>query len=145
MRLAVVCAAFNPDVTDAMFSRARAYAKAKGVDVAVAVRVAGVFEIPHAMRAALARDDVDAGVALGAVIRGQTKHDEVLMHAVVPRLLALQDEFGKPVGLGIAGPGMTHAQALARVAYAERAIDAVLGAAATVAGLRSDGATGDEG
>lgn len=133
MRLAIVCAEFNRDVTDRMFERALAYAEAEGLTVTVALRVPGVFEVPFALQRVLARPDVDAAVALGAVVTGETKHDEVLMQAVLPRLLALEAEFGKAIGLGIAGPGMTHDQALDRTDYAERAIDAVRTLAARLA------------
>jgi 6,7-dimethyl-8-ribityllumazine synthase len=90
------------------------------------VRVPGVFEIPLAVQRLLERSDVDAAVAIGAVIKGETLHDEALMAAVPRALLEVELRAGKPVGLGITGPGMTDEQAAARVDKGAEAVDAAL-------------------
>ena len=105
VRLAIVAATFNPEVTDAMVARAVARAKQLGVAVEV-VRVPGTFEVPLALRRLLRRKDIDAGVAIGALIQGQTDHDDLLAHSVARALLDLQIRTGKPIGLGITGPGI---------------------------------------
>jgi len=109
-----------------MVEKALARAKERGVRVTSVVRVPGTFEIPLAVQRLLERPDVDGAVAIGAVIKGETLHDEALM-AVVPRaLLDVGLRAGKPVGLGITGPGMTDEQALARVEKGADAVDAAL-------------------
>jgi len=126
MRLAIVAAEFHREVTDRMVEKALARAKERGVRVTSVVRVPGTFEIPLAVQRLLERPDVDGAVAIGAVIKGETFHDEALM-AVVPRaLLDVGSRAGKPVGLGITGPGMTDEQALARVEKGADAVDAAL-------------------
>ncbi len=124
MRLVIVASRFNGEVVDPMVERALQRAAELDVKVTTVVRVPGAFEIPPAVQRLLERSDVDGAVALGAVITGETKHDEVIMHAVVPALLDIGLRTGKPVGLGITGPGMTERQAKARIAYAARAVDA---------------------
>ncbi|HLE45766.1 MAG TPA: 6,7-dimethyl-8-ribityllumazine synthase [Thermoplasmata archaeon] len=136
MRLAVVAAAFNADVTDRMVARALARAKELGAEVVEVVRVPGTFEIPLALKRLLARTDIDGGVAIGAVIKGQTKHDELIAHAVAGRLLDLQLETGKPIGLGITGPGMSAKVAVRRIRNAARAVDAVVAMAEVLRRLR---------
>ena len=136
MRLAVVAAAFNADVTDKMVARALARAKELGAEVVEVVRVPGTFEIPLALKRLLARTDIDGGVAIGAVIKGQTKHDELIAHAVAGRLLDLQLETGKPIGLGITGPGMSAKVAVRRIRNAARAVDAVVAMAEVLRRLR---------
>jgi 6,7-dimethyl-8-ribityllumazine synthase len=126
MRLAIVAARFNREVTDLMLDEALARAKEKGVDLVSVVRVPGVFEIPLAVQRLLERSDVDAAVAIGAVIKGETLHDEALMAAVPRALLEVELRAGKPVGLGITGPGMTDEQAAARVDKGAEAVDAAL-------------------
>ena len=126
MRLAIVAARFNREVTDRMLDEALARAKEKGVDLVSVVRVPGVFEIPLAVQRLLERSDVDAAVAIGAVIKGETLHDEALMAAVPRALLEVELRAGKPVGLGITGPGMTDEQAAARVDKGAGAVDAAL-------------------
>src|SRR5207237_8434380 len=124
---AIGAAEFNPEVTDRMVEKALARAKERGVRVASLVRVPGTFEIPLTIQRLLERPDVDAAVAIGAVIKGETLHDEALMAAVPKALLDIGLRSGKPVGLGITGPGMTDEHALARV---DKAAEAVHGALA---------------
>ncbi len=126
MNLAIVAAEFNPEVTDRMVEKALARAKERGVRVASLVRVPGTFEIPLTIQRLLERPDVDAAVAIGAVIKGETLHDEALMAAVPKALLDIGLRSGKPVGLGITGPGMTDEQALARVDKGAEAVDVAL-------------------
>jgi 6,7-dimethyl-8-ribityllumazine synthase len=135
VRLAIVAASFNPEITDRMVKRAVARAKERGATVEV-VRVPGTFEIPLALRELLARREFDAGVALGAVIKGQTDHDTLIAHAVAKSLLDLQKETGKPIGLGITGPGMTYKVAVRRIGNAARAVDAAIAMAGALQGLR---------
>jgi len=126
MRLAIVAAEFNREVTDRMVERALARAEERGVRVTSVVRVPGIFEIPLAVQRLLDRADIDAAVAIGAVIKGETLHDEALMAAVPGALVDIGLRIGKPVGLGITGPGMTDAQAVERVDKGADAVDAAL-------------------
>ena len=119
MRLVIVAAEFNREVTDLMVERALARAQERGVRVTSVVRVPGTFEIPLAVSRLLDRGDIDGAVAIGAVTKGETLHDEALMAAVPRALLDVELRTGKPVGLGITGPGMTDEQAAARVDKAE--------------------------
>ena len=125
MRLAIVAAEFNREVTDIMVEKALIRAKERGIRVTSVVRVPGTFELPLAVQRQLERGDVDAAVAIGAVIKGETLHDEALMAAVPRALLDVGLRLGKPVGLGITGPGMTDAQAMARADKGADAVDAV--------------------
>jgi len=81
---------------------------------------------PIAKVAACEKADVDAAVAIGAVIKGETLHDEALMAAVPKALLDIERATHKPVGLGITGPGMTDEQAMARVGKGAEAVDVAL-------------------
>jgi len=91
LRFTVLCARWNPTITQALLAIALETLErhgAKGSDVLV-VRVPGAFELPGAARAALSRGRSDALVVLGAIVRGQTTHHEVLGHAVAAALAAL--------------------------------------------------------
>ncbi len=126
MRLAIVASQFNRQVVDAMVERALERARELGLQVTTVVRVPGTFEVPPAVQRLLERTDVDGAVALGAVIQGETKHDEVIMQAAAHALMDIGLRTGKAVGLGITGPGMTYKQAKARVDAASRAVDAAV-------------------
>jgi len=124
MRLAIVASEFHREVVDLMVERALARAKELGLRVTALVRVPGAFEIPPAVQRLLERADIDGAVALGAVIKGETLHDEVIMDSAARALMDIGLRSGKPVGLGITGPGMTEEQAMARIDNAARAVDA---------------------
>ncbi len=126
MRLAIVASRFNHEIVDTMVERALERAKEQQIKVTTVVRVPGTFEVPIAVQRLLERSDVDAAVALGAVIKGETKHDEVIMQSTADALMDIGLRTGKPIGLGITGPGMTYKQAKARIDAASRAVDAVV-------------------
>jgi 6,7-dimethyl-8-ribityllumazine synthase len=90
------------------------------------VKVPGVFDMGLAVKKLLERDDIDGVVALGAVIEGETEHDDVVISHASRKIADLSVEFDKPVGLGITGPGMTRLQAEARIERAKSAVEAVV-------------------
>lgn len=122
----IVCAQFNPQITDVMFSAAHVYCQNSLLNVGTTMRVPGAFEIPLAAKKMLKQKNIHGVVCLGAIIKGRTEHDIVIGNAVTNELLRLGLEFEKPVGLGIAGPGATEEQARERAdEYARRAVEAV--------------------
>ncbi len=126
MKIALVVSDFNGEVTSPMRDRARAQAGSLGVEISHEVHVPGVFDMGLAIKKLLKREDVDGVVILGAVIKGDTMHDE-LISTVTARVagdLALQ--FDKPVALGVTGPGMTDAQAVDRIDNARNAVESVV-------------------
>lgn len=65
------------------------------------VWVPGAFEIPVVLASALRTGAYRIGVALGAVIRGETPHFEYIAAETARRLGALAVETGVPVGFGL--------------------------------------------
>ena len=137
VRVAIVASEYNFDVTASMLERAKEEVSFLGAELGPVVRTPGVYDIPLAVKALYARADVDAVVALGAVIEGETQHDEVVMNQAARKLTDLSVEFGKPIGLGISGPGETRLQAQDRI---ENAANAVRAAVKMVRRLRELGA-----
>ncbi|KUO91305.1 MAG: 6,7-dimethyl-8-ribityllumazine synthase [Pyrobaculum sp.] len=127
VRLALVVAEFNYDVTQFMLQKAIDHAKFLGAEVVYVVKVPGVYDIPTVLRDLVMKEEVDAVATLGAVIQGATKHDEVVAHQAARKILDISVESGKPVALGIIGPGANRMQALERVEeYARRAVEAAV-------------------
>jgi len=127
VKLAIVVSEFNYDVTYLMLQKAINHAKFLGVEVTHVVKVPGAFEVPIAVKKLLDKGDVDAVVTIGAVIQGATKHDELVAGQTARKLMDLALEYGKPVTLGIIGPGASRMQALERVEdYARRAVEAAV-------------------
>jgi 6,7-dimethyl-8-ribityllumazine synthase len=114
-RVAVVLSRFNPAVGDGLLSGALRGLREAGVaegDITV-VTVPGALEIPLAAQRFAQSGDIDAIVALGAVIRGETYHFEVVSNESAAGLSGVQLEFGVPVANGVLTTE-SDAQALAR-------------------------------
>ncbi|MEZ0319220.1 MAG: 6,7-dimethyl-8-ribityllumazine synthase [Pyrobaculum sp.] len=127
VRLALVVAEFNYDITQLMLQKALDHAKFLGAEVAYVVKVPGVYDIPMVLRELVAKNDVDAVATLGAVIQGATKHDEIVAQQAARKILDIAVESGKPITLGIIGHGANRIQALERVEeYARRAVEAAV-------------------
>ncbi|MFB5598402.1 MAG: 6,7-dimethyl-8-ribityllumazine synthase [Nitrosopumilaceae archaeon] len=127
MNIAIVGSEFNEKVTNRMMDVAQEKAKLLKLNVKHTCKVPGAYDMPIIVNALLQKKDVDAVVTLGAIIKGQTKHDEVIAHSTAKSLTELSLKYQKPVSLGISGPGMQERHAYARIRpVAERAVEAVI-------------------
>lgn len=127
MKLGIVASEFNFDIVSPMLEFARRHAEFLEAQIVTEVMVPGVYEVPLAAKKLIERKDIDAVVTLGAVIEGETQHDEIIMQQAARKLIDLSVQYGKPVTLGISGPGMTRMQALDRVNdYAKRTVEAAV-------------------
>ena len=127
LRLGIAVSKFNSEITMPMLEEAIAHAKRKGAAVKSIIEVPGAFELPFAAMKLLSRKDIDAAVAIGAVIKGETKHDEAIVFGISKALALLQIKCGKPVGFGVLGPGITWKQAEARKKeHAQRSVEAAI-------------------
>lgn len=127
MNIAIVVSEFNDEVTFRMFSIAEEKAKQMKLKINYICKVPGAYDMPVVIDALLQKKDVDGIITLGAIIKGQTKHDEVIAHSAANALTALSIKYQKPVSLGITGPGMQERHAYARIRpVAERAVESVV-------------------
>lgn len=125
MNIAIVVAEFNSEITSKMLDLAIEKANVLKLNVKYTTKVPGVFDMPLLIDVLLQRKDVDAVITLGAVIKGQTKHDELISHVTAKAIVDLSIKHQKPVTLGITGPGMSDRQAHQRIRpVAERAVEA---------------------
>ncbi len=103
LRVAVVAARFNDLIVDRLLEGALASLRAHGVredDVRVA-RVSGTVELPLAAQAFADREDVDAVIALGCVIRGATSHYDYVCSMAASGLARVALDASKPVVFGV--------------------------------------------
>ena len=126
IKIGAVVSEFNYDITMVMLERAKEHAYFLGADITQTVKVPGVFDMGLAIKKLLQRKDIDAVVAIGAVIEGETEHDDIVIQHASRKIADLSVEFDKPVGLGISGPGMTRLQAEERIERAKNAVEAVV-------------------
>ena len=110
-----------------MLSVAQEKAKFLKLNVRQICNVPGSYDMPIIVDSLLQKKEIDGVVTLGSIIKGQTKHDEVIAHATAKSLSELAVKYHKPVSLGISGPGMQERHAYARIRpVSERAVEAVL-------------------
>jgi len=122
-----VVSEFNDKVTSRMLEVALEKAKSLKLNVKFTCKVPGIFDMPLIIDTLLEKKEVDGVVTLGTVIKGQTKHDELIANATATRLTKLSLKHKKPVSLGITGPGIEERQAYARIRpVSERAVEAVM-------------------
>ncbi|MEM3030603.1 MAG: 6,7-dimethyl-8-ribityllumazine synthase [Candidatus Micrarchaeia archaeon] len=127
VRLGFVVSEFNSEITGEMEKVALAYAKELGAEVVRTIHVPGAFDMPLAVDLLLKSWGIDAVVTLGCVMQGETRHDELIAHALASSLHRLSLKHSKPVALGVMGPGINEKQARARIKdYAKRAVDAAI-------------------
>ena len=116
MRVAIVQSRFNAAIGEGLLAGAlRGLREAKVADDRITVvSVPGALETPLALQRLAQTGDYDALVALGAVIRGETYHFEIVANESAAGLSSVALEFGIPVGNGILTCD-TDAQAEARM------------------------------
>ena len=98
-RVAIIASRWNPGIVDALIEGARGALVEHGVaESAVDLyRVPGAWEIPY-LAAQLARADRHAAIlALGCVVRGDTRHYEHVADGCANGLMQVAVEFGVPV------------------------------------------------
>ncbi|MGC2035728.1 MAG: 6,7-dimethyl-8-ribityllumazine synthase [Thermoplasmata archaeon] len=135
--VALVASEFNYDVTFMMVERAKEEIAFLGATLGPVVKTPGVYDMPLAVKLLFDRKEVDAVVTLGAVIEGETDHDQVVMNQAARKLTDLSVEYGKPLGLGISGPGESRLQAQDRIENAANAVRAVVKMVQRIEEIRS--------
>ncbi|VVC04314.1 Riboflavin synthase [Candidatus Bilamarchaeum dharawalense] len=124
--IGIVVSEFNEDITERMEDRAVEIIKEENISAKI-IHVPGVYDMPLVVKKLLMDKKIDGVITLGAVVKGETAHDEVITKDVAKRLGELSLEFRKPVTLGIIGHNAEQEIAEERAEeYAERAVRAVI-------------------
>ncbi len=128
VRLGLVVSQFNKEtpVTHEMESRARDAATEEGAEIVETIEVPGAYDTPLAADRLARREDIDAVATLGAIITGDTDHDQVIASAAAQALTDVSLDRDTPVALGIIGPGMTHEEARERIEWGARAVESAI-------------------
>ena len=100
MRIGIVASRFNEEISGQLLERARVEARKLGVEAQV-VQVPGALEIPVALQWLAQAGQCDALVAIGAVIRGDTYHFEVVANESARGVSEVALESGIPVANAI--------------------------------------------
>ena len=128
VKVAIAVARFNEYVTSQMLERcvARLAEHGIGSDETLIAWAPGSFDLPLAAMKMASRDDVDAVICLGAVIRGETAHFDHVAYGASMGITRVALDSGKPVIFGVLTTDNAE-QAVARVGqgsdYADAAVE----------------------
>ena len=114
-RFGIVVSAFNEPITLRLLQGClKEFSKLGVVEKNITVmHVPGAFEIPVAASVLAHKKNIDAVVCLGAVIRGETLHFELIAHQVAAGVMKVSLDTRKPVVFGVLTTD-TIAQAMSR-------------------------------
>ncbi|OGT56210.1 MAG: 6,7-dimethyl-8-ribityllumazine synthase [Gammaproteobacteria bacterium RIFCSPHIGHO2_12_FULL_63_22] len=130
-RFAILASRWNPRITDALVDGARQAMQDQGVvesDIDL-VRVPGAWELPVAAAALAATGGYVALVALGCVVRGETRHYEHVADECAKGLMRVAIDYRLPVANGVlAVEDHAHAQSRAGGAHGNKGEEAALAA-----------------
>jgi 6,7-dimethyl-8-ribityllumazine synthase len=103
LSIGIVQARFNEGITDALYSACHAELLALGVPEKhiTHVKVPGALEVPVALQAMAERDDFDALIALGCIIRGETYHFELVANESGSAVTRLALDYHLPIANAI--------------------------------------------
>lgn len=102
-RFAIICAQFYPQIAEWLEKGARrglTECKVREQDITT-YNVPGCFELPLAASRLIAADKIDAIVALGAVVRGETAHFDYVAGEAARGIMNVQIATGVPIGFGV--------------------------------------------
>ncbi len=103
LRIGVAMARFNAEIGDGLLSACTAALRKHGVragDVLI-VTVPGALELPLALQRLAQSRRFDALIALGAVIRGETYHFEIVSNECASGITGVQLDTGVPIANGV--------------------------------------------
>jgi len=121
MRLGIVVSRFNEEISARLVQSAREESARQGLGDLLIHSVPGALEIPLALQWLAQSGRVDALVAIGVVIRGETYHFEIVSNESARGVMDVSLQFGIPVANAILTTE-TEEQALARLGKAAEAV-----------------------
>jgi 6,7-dimethyl-8-ribityllumazine synthase len=139
IRVAIVVSEFNSEITFQMLDMAINHAQKLNVELRYVCYVPGSFDMPLMIEELLKRKDIDAAITIGAIIKGETRHDNIVAENAARLIADLSLKYTKPVSLGISGPDMTIEQAKDRIEIVPtRAVNAAVSMVKRVRMLRKE-------
>ena len=103
LRIGIVMSRFNPNIGEGLLSSCTATLMKNGVAPAdmIIATVPGALEAPLVLQRMAQTGRYDALIALGAVIRGETYHFEIVSNESSSGIASVQLETGVPIANGI--------------------------------------------
>ena len=111
----IIVAEWNEEITHSLYNGAYETLLQHGAskENIIRVDVPGSYELTYAAQKMAQKNKIDAVICIGCVIRGETKHNDYISHAVAQGLTHVSMKYDKPVIFGVLTPN-TMKQALDR-------------------------------
>ncbi len=105
-KIGIVTAEWNQKVTDKLYEGCLNTLLEQGVEVEniFSIKVPGSFELPAGAQFLMENKAVDSVICLGAVVKGETRHDEYINHAVAKGIMDLNLHYQRPIIFGVLTP-----------------------------------------
>jgi 6,7-dimethyl-8-ribityllumazine synthase len=100
-RIGIVAAEWNREVTDKLLEAAVETLEKAGVQKIHVLRVPGTFELPFGAQSLAQKKQVDAVIALGCVVQGETRHFDFICDATANGIMRVALDYNKPVIFGV--------------------------------------------
>ena len=97
-KILIINANYYKEITDQILLRIKKELKKEKVSLSL-ITVAGIFEIPIAIRRNIQK--FDAIIAIGCVIKGKTPHFDFISQATTNAIMDLSVQNKKPIGNGV--------------------------------------------
>jgi 6,7-dimethyl-8-ribityllumazine synthase len=146
LRVGLVVSRYHGAITASLRGGAeRAFLEAGGApEDLIVMEAPGSYELPVLCRALVLETGVDAAVALGCIITGETPHDRYIAQAVASGLMTVAAETGTPVSFGVLTCAtLEQAKARAGGSHGNKGAEAMLAAIEAASAIR--GLRGEEG
>lgn len=103
VKIAIVASRFNSFIVDRLYDGAIKTLNSSGInnEAITSVKVPGAFEIPVAVQTLLDRNEFDAVITLGAIIRGETPHFDFISNECTRGIGQIAINSGVPVIFGV--------------------------------------------
>lgn len=123
IKAGLVVAEYNGEITSKMQEKAVNAVEENGAEVEKILQVPGAYDTPLAAQKLAAKNEIDFVTVLGAIIKGETDHDQIIGNSTAKTLQEISLNTDTPVTMAITGPGMTAQQANERISYAYDAVE----------------------
>ena len=101
LRVAIVASRWNEHIVERLVAGAQRGLETMGVERVEQLSVPGAFELPYGAKVLAESGRIDAIVVVGAVIRGETSHYELITTECARGVQQVQLTTGVPIGFGL--------------------------------------------
>lgn len=124
--IGLVVSKYHREITSKMREKAVETVENRDAKAKEILEVPGSYDTPLAAKKLAEKEEIDCVAVIGAIVTGDTDHDEIIGHSTAKTLQEISVESDTPVTMAITGPGMSAEEAYERIDYASGAVESAL-------------------